>query len=278
MQKKIRPKAIAKGKLFDRYDCYVLEGGVRVLSKRGVVALLSGESSGDKDGQIEKRIRALPSRYRHLAAGTNVAFALPGGQVGHAVDADTIIDLCFAYIEAGRRGELRKSQLHYADNALDFICRAASTTGIVALIDEATGYDAVRKRGDLLRIFRENLGPWEHTFSGQLVHRLCQLGCAGEKHVDWHAGPYPRPLAKTFRRIYDLVLGEAAAQHLKAINPEPKSGSNHHQWLTDEAHELLKRNMALITFAAQQSHSRKEFFARLRAHYVTGQSALVYSS
>lgn len=267
-----RLKAIAVGQLFG-CECYVLDGGMRVLSKRGLVRLLS---SGTEHGRLEARLAALPSRYEHLAAGRNIEFVLPGGRIAHAVDAASVIAICSAYVEAALAGELRASQRHLARGA-QRVVMASAEVGLTALIDEATGYDAIRQRGDLARLFRDSLGQWEEVFSALLVARLCALGCAGAKNVAWRGGRYPRPLASTFRRIYDLVIGEAAAAEMKARNPRPRHGRNHHQWLTDEARELLKRNMAIIAFAAQQSHSRDEFFARLSDHY-TGQSRLVYAS
>jgi hypothetical protein len=269
-----RPKTIATGTLFDVCDCYVLDGAVRVLSKRGLIQMLS--RNGRKAGDFEEYLAALPKRYEHLAADAKLEFILPGGRVGHAVDVDTVLAICVAYDEADEANELRKNQRHLARNARRVI-RAAAKVGLTALVDEATGYEAIRERGELGRLFRDELGAWEETFSPKLVARLCALGLAGEKHAKWTGGRYPRPLAKAFRRIYDLIIGETATRHLKALNPEPHLGSNHHQWLTDEVRELLKRNMGIVTFCAATSHSKREFWARLASHY-RGQACLVYGA
>lgn len=271
-----RPKAIATGTLLDTCDCYVLDGAVRVLSQNGLIRLLT--NSAVERGTLDRYLGALPSKYEYLAARANLEFTLPGGRVGHAIDVDTVIAICVAYDEAdeidenGRR-ELRKNQRHLARNARRLI-RASAKAGLRALVDEATGYEAIRERGELARLFRDDLRAWEETFSPKLVARLCALGFAGERYATWTGGRYPRPLAKTFRRIYDLIIGDDAARHLKTLNPEPRLGSNHHQWFTDEAHELLKRNMAIVTFCAATSSSRAEFWMRLRSHY-TGQQCLV---
>ncbi|MEC7520177.1 MAG: hypothetical protein VYE22_09950 [Myxococcota bacterium] len=270
-----RPNAIAIGRLFDAHDCYVLDDKTRVISKRGLVSLLRG-SGGDKDGQIERRIAALPKRFHHLAVGTNLEFVFPGGGVAHAVDVDTVVEICSAYAEALGRGELRRNQLHLAANATRVLA-AAAKVGLSALVDEATGYDAIRERGELARIFSDELNAWEMVFTPPFVARLCALGFAGQKNVTWSGGAYPRPLAKVFRRIYDLILGDGVASRLKERNPEPRHGSNHHQWLTDEARDVLKRNMGIVTFCAQQSHSRREFLSRLKAYY-SGQSSLVFAA
>lgn len=304
-----RKKAIATGKLFDQYDCYVLDGGARVLSKRGVVALLTsarevtpsssgakqrlsdrringfdsniqrlavGPNSGRKRGDLDEYLSALPSRYEHLAAAANfVEFTLPGGRVGHAVAASTVIAICSAYVQARDNGELRKNQEHLARAASSFIVRAAET-GLAALIDEATGYEAIRQRGDLARVFREAAGVWELTFTPDLARALCRLGIAGDKYRTWAEGSYPAPLSGAFHRIYSLILGAEAKRELKARNPEPRRGKNHHQWLTDEARELLSKNMLIIRFCARTSSSASDFWERLTDHYA-GQGRIVFS-
>ena len=269
-----RPNAIAIGRLFDAHDCYVLDDKTRVLSRNGLIRLLS--DGARKGGSLGAYIDALPRRFAHLAARANLEFIPPGGRVAHAVDVDTVVEICSAYADAMSRGELRRNQLHLATNATRVLA-AAAKVGLSALVDEATGYDAIRERGELARIFSDELNAWEMVFTPQLVARLCALGFAGQRNVAWSGGAYPRPLAKVFRRIYDLLLGDGVASRLKERNPEPRHGSNHHQWLTDEARDVLKRNMGIVTFCAQQSHSRREFLSRLKAHY-SGQSSLVFAA
>lgn len=266
-----RVKAIGQGKLFDVCDCYVLDGGVRILSKRGLVALLS---NGREGGNLDQYIERLPNDYKHLLAGTNQEFVLPEKGVGHAIDVDRVVAICAAYDEADERDLLRANQRHLARGARRLL-RAAAKVGLTALVDEATGYDAVRQRGDLAKLFRDSLGAWEETFTPGLVRELCRLGLAGEKNIGWTSGRYPRPLAAAFRHIYELIIGVEAARQLKQLNPEPRLHRNHHQWLTEEARDLLRKNMGIVTFCARTSTSRTEFWQRLDAHY-QGQSFLVY--
>jgi hypothetical protein len=280
-----RLKAIAEGKLFGAVDCYVLEDGTRVLSKRGMVHMLSagtkaGESidSGDlgsehKPSNLGQYLKRLPSRFAGLAVSTNVEFILPGGRVGHGIDTKTVTAICRAYVEAQLAGELRESQRHLAQHAMELLS-ASADVGVAALVDEATGYEKVRPDGDMAKIFRDAMGVWQEAFSPELVRYLCRLGIAGEKNATWTSGSCPRPLAQAFRQIYDLILGKQAARELKKRNPEPRYGSNHHQWLTDEARALLKQNMGVVLCCARTSNSRAEFWQRLKDFY-RGQDCLV---
>ncbi len=269
-----KAKTIGQGKLFDTCDCYVLDGGVRVLSKRGLWSLLSGSY---ENSDVDRFLSRLPSRFAHLTVSTNIEFVLPQGGIGHAIDSDTAIEICAAYDEADDAGELRANQRHLARGARRLL-RAAAKVGLTALVDEATGYEAIRERGELSRLFRDAMGAWEETFTPKLVRELCRLGIAGEKNVEWRCGSYPQPLAAAFRRIYELIIGVEAARHLKEVNAEPRKNHNHHhhQWLTDEARELLKKNLGIVTFCARTSTSSADFWERLKAHY-RGQSYLVFA-
>jgi hypothetical protein len=39
-------------------------------------------------------------------------------------------------------------------------------------------------------------------------------------------------MAGIYRRLYDFVAGYEAMREIKARNPIPRFGKNHHQWLT----------------------------------------------
>lgn len=259
-----RIKAICVGRLLGVADCYVFDGGVRALSEAGVVRLLTGSATKPKG--LGVYLERLPSRYAHLAARPNIEFVLPGGRVGHAVDVEAIAEICQAYAEADLAGELRADQRHLARGATRLIL-AAFKRGLREEIDVATGYDAIRQRNELSVLFGEELTAWDEVFSQALIQRLCALGFAGEANAGWSGGRPPQPLAATFRRIYDVILGAAAGRELKTRNPDPKFKSNHHQLLTPEARALLKDNMRIVAFAAEQSNSAAEFMGRLRAHY-----------
>ena len=68
-----------------------------------------------------------------------------GGAVAHGIEAEAIPGICDVYLRAREAGALRITQEHFADNAYA-ILKALGLIGIVALVDEATGYQAVRER------------------------------------------------------------------------------------------------------------------------------------
>jgi hypothetical protein len=74
--------------------------------------------------------------------------------LGHGYDCTILIDICDAIIEANKRGELAAGQDTLALQA-EIIIRASAKLGITALIDDATGFIADKRREQYKELFRE---------------------------------------------------------------------------------------------------------------------------
>lgn len=259
-----RRKAVCSGTLFDGLvDCYVLDDGRRVISQRGVVRALTG--GGRSRGDISTYIDRLPEDSRHLALAAAIEFRLPSGGTANGRDAEWVVDVLQAYVDAHFDGELHPSQEHLAKNA-SRILRVLGKVGLAALIDEATGYERAREEGALARLFdrlfRAKAAPWERMFSDALVLSLCRLD-----GIDWKGGRHPRHLASTQRSIYDRILSAKAGDELRRRNPSPSRGSNHHQHLSAEAQEDLRQQLTIVEVIANQSRSKADFWARMDRQY-----------
>ena len=68
---------------------------------------------------------------------------LDGGRVVRGYDASILVAVCNVWLKAREHGALQKQQLGKAQRA-ELLTIALAETGIVALIDEATGYEKVR--------------------------------------------------------------------------------------------------------------------------------------
>lgn len=268
--KKIR--ATHTGQLFDGLlDCYVLEDGRRVVSQRGVVRAITGDANGS--APLGQYLRRLPNEYGHLATQTVVEFARPDGGTANGREAVWLVDLLRAYDEADDAGLLHHTQRHLARNARK-ILRALAGVAMVALIDEATGYQAIREAGALSFAFRALLldshDTWDLMWHPGFVDAIVRLhGCR------YDGGPQPRWLASTYDKLYGLILGAEVVAELKRRNPEPKFGTNHHQWLTPEAREVVRRNIEVVVALADTSGTKAEFWARVEHRF--SQNALQLS-
>lgn len=76
-----------------------------------------------------------PIKFRHRTGG-GVAFGYP---------ATILADICDAILAARKEGKLQKQQEHLAERA-ELLVRGFARVGIVALIDEATGYQRDREK------------------------------------------------------------------------------------------------------------------------------------
>jgi hypothetical protein len=255
-------KVIASGSLFDgKVDCHVLEGERRVISQRGVLRALGGARTGD----LGRYLSRLPRQFTDLSLAPEIDTRLQSGALAKARDAEFLVDLCDAYVDAHMAGELRSEQVHLA-HAARAVLKAVQKVGIVALIDEATNYQVIRASDSLQRLFerllRSEPAVWEARWKPSLIGALCRL----YRHR-YDRGPVPPFLARVFAKIYRIVLGDEVLDEMRRRNPEPQHGSNHHQWLQGDVQRLLDDDLRIVELLAKQSARPSEFWNRMRAHY-----------
>ena len=93
-----------------------------------------------------------------------VRFRAPtGGSVATGYEATILPDLCDAVLAAREAGALRADQMHVARQA-EILLRGFARVGIIALVDEATGYQRDRAKDALAKILEafiaKELQPW----------------------------------------------------------------------------------------------------------------------
>lgn len=229
--------------------CYVLENGMRVFSGRGIQkALGSTSSSGtwlstfvksDNLKSILQEIKAgdatvfdrltTPVRFERIGAGGSQSTT-------YGYEATLFIDLCDAIIKAGEVGlDINPIFIKHAN----IIIRAVAKTGIIALVDEATGYDKERVKGkellqDYLRQFlQEEAAKWIKTFPDQFFEDLYKM-----RRWNWERTTNrPGVVGKWINDIVYSRLAPALPQALDKLNPRNANGNRghkHHQNLTRE--------------------------------------------
>src|SRR6185312_10051160 len=123
--------------------CYVLETGQRVVSQRGLqMGVGMSEAGGAKrllrilgtfhDKGID--CKDLTSRITNP-----IVFCAPNGVAAHGYEATALTDLCNVILAARQAGILANNQLHLAVQC-EILIRSLANVGIIALVDEATGY------------------------------------------------------------------------------------------------------------------------------------------
>ena len=143
--------------------CYVLEDETRVLSQRGLQSGIGMGSGGARTagarriGEFIGYIESKGIEINNLSARaySPIEFHPPGGgRTAFAYPAAMLVDLCKIVLEARDAGALHVRQAHIAQRA-DILIRGLATVGIIALVDEATGYQRIREERALATILEK---------------------------------------------------------------------------------------------------------------------------
>lgn len=215
--------------------CYVLDDETRVLSQRGVIGGLgmsSGSSGSGARGADRLSIflggkSVSPHVSNELLALTRnpIKFRQAnGGGLVYGYPATILADICDVVLAARKAGDLHRQQHHIADRC-ELLVRGFARVGIIALVDEATGYQYARTRNSLARILEafvtKELQPWVKTFPDEFYAQLFRL-----RGLKYDADSVKRPqyfgtLTNdiVWKRIAPGVLAE-----LKRVIPKTASG------------------------------------------------------
>ena len=240
-------------------ECHVLSDGRRVFTQREMVRILSaGRESGNLAGYLESN----PLINKELTLGAAFQFRVPGTQyVGNGYEATHLIDICDKYMEADSQNLLKSNQLKLAKQAA-IILRSCAKIGIIALIDEATGYQQFRTKRELqlkLQAFiADELQEWARMFPDEFWLELARL-------EGIHYSPRSRPLRwgkYVMMFVYDAIDPDVGKQ-LRAKNPNPHFKENHHQWLKQfgrqRVNDQIQRVVAVMKLCDDMVDFRKKF-------------------
>ena len=145
--------------------CYVLEDETRVLTQRGVFTAFDTRRGGHhRVGAELPRFLASKALAPHItgelrsALTTPILFTPPNGPVAHGYSATLLPNICDAILSSRSAGDLVPRQLGLAERS-EILIRGLATVGVIALVDEATGYQRIREERALAAILEKFLGP-----------------------------------------------------------------------------------------------------------------------
>lgn len=244
---------------------YVLDNGKRVITQSEVVRLLT---DGSTTAFLARYLSAhnlsdyiQPDRILEQS----IRFSIPGTHFeAFGYEATLLLDMCDAYLRARQDGKLLTRQRTIAKQA-EIITRACAKVGIIALIDEATGYQEFRKKQELqlkLQAFiAEDLQEWALMFPQEFWFELARL-------EGIHYSPRSRPLRwgkYIMAFVYDAIDGDVGKE-LRKKNPDPHYRQNHHQWLKDFGRQKVHDQIERVTTIMKLCDNMEEFkqkFARV---------------
>ncbi len=268
-----RPLRIGKLEI----PCYVLEDGRRVLVQRGMMTALdmkqgtAGRGAGDRLAKFIAGRSLGPFISEKLAhvITSPIIFQAPIGGIAYGYEATILADLCDAVLMARKEGKLNYQQRHIAEQC-EILVRGFARVGIIALVDEATGYQADRARDELNKILKayisKELLPWTQRFPDEFFKHIYRL-----RGWLYKEGSHKRPriVGKLVKKLIYEPLPPGVLPELERRNPPDEKGyrrHRHHQLLTTETgHPHLDKQLVEVTTLMRVSETKAEFdrlFAR----------------
>lgn len=264
-------------------DCFVLEDGTRVLSAREMQRVLNMVDEKE-DGKETAGTRL----SRHLDQKSLQPFIYKEREVDHfkplecyrgtqkinGFEATILIDLCDAFLQARKEITLSPRQKLIADQA-EILVRSFAKVGLIALIDEATGYQYDREKKELQTILKalvsDEIMEYQQQFQLSFYKEIFRL---------WNIPFTPQNIKRkpqfighlTNRFIYsNLPKGIFVLDKLKQNTPKTKTGNfkyRLHQSLTEDVgREALKKVLYSVEAIASISKDKSDFERLMNEKY-----------
>ena len=234
----------------------------RVLTENGILTAIYGKSGMATGASKRSREKALnegvapmplflsPNRLKPLikenetlAALLNKIEYVDDGIIVAGYDAAILPAVCEVWLKAREM-------------------RALAHIGIVALVDEATGYQDARAKDALAKIFEafvaKELQPWVKTFPLDYYKELCRL----------YGVPFPPSSNNQFPQFFGHITNDAIYSRLapellpelkKAANKEAKKAKLHQFLTTDIGHPKLREHLASVVTILKLSKDKEQF-------------------
>lgn len=240
--------------------CYVLSDERRVLSAAGfqnAIGIAAGGSMKAGMSRLElfasgERVKPFVSNDLFERVRNPIPFVTPSGGRANGYEAEMLVEICEAVLAARASEKGLQQQQRQIAHQCELIMRGLARVGIVALVDEVTGYQEVRKRDALHKILEAYISPelmkWQKRFPDSFYEEMFRL----------HGWPYdPESVARpgvvgkfTNTYVYEQ-LPDGVLDELRRLNPKNASGSRraaHHQLLSDTVgHPHLEKQLTAVT-------------------------------
>ena len=255
--------------------CYVLEGETRVLTQRGLMSGLGITKGGTKSGDDQLTVLANNLLEKSLISNdiaevikNPIRFKPPhGGRPAFGYPATVLADICEAVLAARAESKLDVRQANLAKQC-EVLVRGFARVGIIALVDEATGYQRDRARDSLAKILEafvaKELQPYVKKFPADFYEEMFRL-----RGIPFDPKSVKRPMYFghltndiVYRRLAPGVWKELKDRAKK--HPDGKALPHLHRLLThDVGDPRLKDMVTKVVTVMQLSDEWGDFKAKL---------------
>ena len=249
------------------FPCSVLSDGTRVLTQsdfmKGMGMYYSGwiarnRPSGDSSAEVPhflsfKNLKPFVDKYLGDLQSISLRYRTERGSAALGIKAEIIPKICEIWLdaeEAGRLGTRQKQIAHHAK----ILMRSLAHVGIIALVDEATGYQSVRPQDALQaylqKLIRKELAAWVKRFPDEFYENIYKL--RGWPWPGMQKNRYSIVAHYTRDLVYERIAPGLLEELEKKTPPNEKGQRQNrfHQWLTDDiGNPMLAQHLhSLIMF------------------------------
>ena len=247
-------------------NCAVLPNGKRIITQSTFLKTLGRSRSAKGGTGILKSIDGLPSFLQaevlkpfisdELRMSTTPIFYKDKNGVRNVgFDAELLPKVAEVYLkyrdaELSKKGTVNKQYEHIV-KASDILMRGLARVGIIALVDEATGYQRDRAKDALEKILEKfiakELRPWIHTFPDEFYENLFRL-----RGLAFPVDTIKRPsyFGHLTNNIIYARLAPGVLDELNKVTPRNEAGrlkQHLHRRLTgDVGHPKLRELLASV--------------------------------
>jgi hypothetical protein len=245
------------------FPCSVLSDGTRILTQSDFMKGMGMYYSGwvARNRPIEEQAAEVPHflSFRNLKPFVDIhlgnlqsiilRYRTSSGGMAHGIKAEIIPKICEIWLDAEEAGSLGARQKQIAAKA-KLLVRSLAHVGIIALVDEATGYQGVRPKDALQmyleKLIRKELAAWAKKFPDEFYENIYKL-----KNWPW-PGMRKNRYSVVAHYTRDLVYERIAPGLLEEL--ERKSPPNEKGWRPNKLHQWLTEDVG-NPLLAQHLHS-----------------------
>ena len=253
--------------------CYVLEDGTRLLSLTGLINALKISSGSTRSGdsrlvQFVESDSIRPHAKGQLVEALRqpIQFIPPhGGRSAYGYPATVLADIFEGVLAAREAGPLTASQQAIAKQC-EVLVRGFARVGIIALVDEVTGYEKDRAKNELAKILEafvaKELQPYVKAFPSDYYEQMFRL--RGLKYPPENPRFRPQYFGVLTNDIVYSRVAPGLLEELKKQAAKDEKKAHLHRRLTQEiGHPKLREHLASVVTAMKLSTDYPDFITKL---------------
>jgi hypothetical protein len=245
-------------------SCAVLDTGKRVLVERSMANALGRKGAGSywqrkkksKEGTLLPEY--ISARYLEDFVSSElkekleqpITYINQNNRLTTGVDATVLPDICDVWITAKEKGALNEEQAKTAERAY-VLMKGFATVGIIALVDEVTGYQEIRDRLALQEILDKYLldyrAIWAKRFPNEFYKEIFRLN-------KWPYNPSsvkrPSIIGTMTNDVVYARLAPGILDEIRTRTPKDDKGRRkfrYHQWFTEDiGHPKLQEHLSNV--------------------------------